>query len=206
MKEEEIENGDCGPPTRKVFFFFFLRFCRTWTKRCLITSQMRVKRVTRIHRRRMVWWCNRLTRFTLVCEVTRYRLVLVRQNLKEMESYTTFLVHYSSVCDATKFLLSMFSSHSEWNFCSWWYNILQPSRAFRTRTPTGTTNSFVKERLSICTEKIVFLRSLVIVCSNYCLQVFRSESLITNVCRLLGDSVVWLTIFKDPYIPGWSVF
>ena len=26
MKEEEIEKGDCGPPTRKVFF---LSFC--WT-------------------------------------------------------------------------------------------------------------------------------------------------------------------------------
>ena len=23
MKEEEIEKGDCGPPTRKVFFFGF---------------------------------------------------------------------------------------------------------------------------------------------------------------------------------------
>ena len=23
MKDEEIEKGDCGPPTRKVFFFFF---------------------------------------------------------------------------------------------------------------------------------------------------------------------------------------
>ena len=23
MKEEEIEKGDCGPPTRKVFFFFW---------------------------------------------------------------------------------------------------------------------------------------------------------------------------------------
>ena len=22
MKEEEIEKGDCGPPTRKVFFWF----------------------------------------------------------------------------------------------------------------------------------------------------------------------------------------
>ena len=22
MKEEELEKGDCGPPTRKVFFFF----------------------------------------------------------------------------------------------------------------------------------------------------------------------------------------
>ena len=50
MKEEEIEKGDCGPPTRKVFFFFFW-FCRTWTKRYLITSQTRVKRVSRIHHR-----------------------------------------------------------------------------------------------------------------------------------------------------------
>ena len=49
MKEEEIEKGDCGPPTRKVFFF--LRFCRTWTKRYLITSQTRVKCVSRIHHR-----------------------------------------------------------------------------------------------------------------------------------------------------------
>ena len=24
MKEEEIEKGDCGPPTRKVFFFFLV--------------------------------------------------------------------------------------------------------------------------------------------------------------------------------------
>ena len=39
MKEEETEDGDCGPP-RKVFF---LRFCWTWTKWYLITSQTRVK-------------------------------------------------------------------------------------------------------------------------------------------------------------------
>ena len=34
-----------------VFFFFcfILRFCRTWTNRCLITSQARVKRVRWIH-------------------------------------------------------------------------------------------------------------------------------------------------------------
>ena len=54
MKEEEIEKGDCGPPTRKVFFWF----CRTWTKRYLITSQTRVKRVSRIHHRtilKRVW-------------------------------------------------------------------------------------------------------------------------------------------------------
>ena len=83
MKEEEIEKGDRGPPTRKVFFWF----CRTWTKRYLITSQTRVKRVSRIHHRtilRLVRWCIRLTRLTLVCEVIRYRLVQVRQNQKKI--------------------------------------------------------------------------------------------------------------------------
>ena len=74
----------------------FFWFCRTWTKRYLITSQTRVKRVSRIHHRtialagyttgpssRMVRWCIRLTRLTLVCEVIRYRLVQVRQNQKK---------------------------------------------------------------------------------------------------------------------------
>ena len=32
---------------------------------------------------KMVRWCIRLTRLTLVCEVIRYRLVQVRQNLKK---------------------------------------------------------------------------------------------------------------------------
>ena len=63
MKGEEIEKGDCGPPTRKVFFWL----CRTWTKRYLITSQTRVTRVSRIHHRtvlRTVRWCIRLTSHT----------------------------------------------------------------------------------------------------------------------------------------------
>ena len=54
------------------FLFFFFRLCRTLTKRYLITSQMRVQRVSWIHHRtflRMVRWCIRLTRLTLVCEV-----------------------------------------------------------------------------------------------------------------------------------------
>ena len=42
MKEEEIEKGDCAPPTGKYFFHILLRW-------------------------------------TLVCEVIRYRLVHVRQ-------------------------------------------------------------------------------------------------------------------------------
>ena len=36
---------------KETSLFFFLRFCRTWTKRYLITSQTRVKRVSRIHHR-----------------------------------------------------------------------------------------------------------------------------------------------------------
>ena len=43
MKEEEIEEGHCGPPTEKSFLS---GFCRTWTKRYLIISQMRGKRVS----------------------------------------------------------------------------------------------------------------------------------------------------------------
>ena len=33
------------------YLFIFFWFCRTWTKRYLITSQTRVKRVSRIHHR-----------------------------------------------------------------------------------------------------------------------------------------------------------
>ena len=86
MKEEEIEKGDCGPPTRKVFFF--LRFCRTWTKQYLITSQTRVKRVSRIHHRTI------LTRLTLICEVIRYRFVQVRQNLKKRLAFVQFFENW----------------------------------------------------------------------------------------------------------------
>ena len=45
--------GDVHSDVHKVFFFFFFFFwfCRTWTKRYLITSQTRVKRVSRIHHR-----------------------------------------------------------------------------------------------------------------------------------------------------------
>ena len=46
-----------------MFFFFFLRFCRTWTKRYLSTSA--------------------ITRLIVVCKVNRCRLVQVRQSLKK---------------------------------------------------------------------------------------------------------------------------
>ena len=48
------------------FIFFILRFCRTW---------------------KMVRWCIRLTRFTLACEVIRYHLVQVWQNLKKKKLF-----------------------------------------------------------------------------------------------------------------------
>ena len=51
----KMEKGDCGPPSRKVFF---LIFCRTWR---------RIRHWTIL--RWMVRWCIRLTRLTLVCEV-----------------------------------------------------------------------------------------------------------------------------------------
>ena len=49
IKEEAIEKGG-GPPTRSLS----LRFCQTWTKRYLITSQTRVKRASRILHQTMV--------------------------------------------------------------------------------------------------------------------------------------------------------
>ena len=72
---------------------FFFRFCWTWTKRYLITSQTRVKRVGQIHNWTILIpvhhpWCIRLTRLTLVCEVIRCRLVQVRQNLKKKKDFS----------------------------------------------------------------------------------------------------------------------
>ena len=46
-EEEDIEKGNCGPPTQKVF----LKYCRTWIKRYLINLQTRVIRDSRIHHR-----------------------------------------------------------------------------------------------------------------------------------------------------------
>ena len=37
-----------------LWAFFFLSFCRTWTKRYLITSQTRVKHISRIHHRTII--------------------------------------------------------------------------------------------------------------------------------------------------------
>ena len=59
MTDEEIEKGDCEPPTRKV---------RRESNAFAGYTTPR--------------WCIRLTRLTLVCEVIGYCLVQVRQNLK----------------------------------------------------------------------------------------------------------------------------
>ena len=91
--KEEVKRR-CGPARNKrvfLFFYYYLRFC---------TSQTSVKRVSLIHRTilnwgwsggvsvRMVRWCIRLTILTLVCEVIRYRLVQVQQNLKKKKKNT----------------------------------------------------------------------------------------------------------------------
>ena len=70
----------------------FLRFCRTWTKRYLITSQTqtRVKRVSRMHHLTILAIYEdgpvvyRVSRLALVCEVIRYRFVQVWRNLKKI--------------------------------------------------------------------------------------------------------------------------
>ena len=66
-KTEGMEKGDYGPPTRNVV----LRICRTWAKRYQkITSQMRIQRVSRMHRPGVS-----ASHSTHVCEVIRYRSI-----------------------------------------------------------------------------------------------------------------------------------
>ena len=52
---EETLEVDTVRPSVWSSVFFYLRFYRTWTKRNLITSQTRVKRVSRIHHRTILW-------------------------------------------------------------------------------------------------------------------------------------------------------
>ena len=82
MKEEEIEKGDSGLPTRKVFFFFFEILSdlnQAVPNHLADESQTRQPDTPPDHPLRillrMVRWCIRLTCLTLVCEVIRYRLV-----------------------------------------------------------------------------------------------------------------------------------
>ena len=91
MKDGEIEKGDCGPPTRKVFFEILSDLNQAVPNHLADESQTRQPDAGRCiigHTLlRIVQWCIRLTRLTLVCEVIRYRLVEVRQNLKKEQPY-----------------------------------------------------------------------------------------------------------------------
>ena len=62
--------------------FLHLR-SETWTQWTVEAARVKVHH--RPYSLRMVRWCIRLTRLTLVCEVIRYRLVQVRQNLKKKD-------------------------------------------------------------------------------------------------------------------------
>ena len=85
MKEEEIDKGDGGPPTREVFSFFE------------ILSDLNQAVPNHLAGGRMVRWCVRLTRLTLVCKVIRYRLVQVQQNLKKKMSTLIFAMQKLSL-------------------------------------------------------------------------------------------------------------
>ena len=58
MKGEEIDKGDYGPPTRKVYFFRLLPDLNQAVS--LFSSRMRVKRVSRIHHRTSLFQCQKL--------------------------------------------------------------------------------------------------------------------------------------------------
>ena len=64
-------------------------------------------------RQRVVWWCIRRTRLTLVCEVIRYRLVQVRHNLKECE--IVLVVEYIHQSCLEKFAFAF--CHEEFTSC-----------------------------------------------------------------------------------------
>ena len=168
MKEEEIEKGDCGPPNSESLF---LRFCRTWTKRYLITLQTRVKRVSRIHHRTI------LTRLTLVCEVIRYRLVQVRQNLKKRLALVPFFENWKRFSlTVWMFLISfpyrlalshchgLFFRYLTWSdsFFLLWLSIWQGAHScLETSWENSETKSLViKDFFVFCPVSIVFCRGI----------------------------------------------
>ena len=70
----------------------FLRFCRTWTKRYLITSQTKVKRVSRIHHRTILAR-NRLSLFLpfILSFVSLPFFLNTKMKLTDVCSYNTSL-------------------------------------------------------------------------------------------------------------------
>ena len=102
--------------------FSFLRFCRISSGRSRQRGWRCIIGCTFL---RMVRWCIWLTRLTLVCEVIRYRLVQVRQNLKHKNDFSgwrpaiaflyPFLFH-SLLC-LTSFLSQYKRIRFFFNFC-----------------------------------------------------------------------------------------
>ena len=117
MKEEEIKKGDCRPPTR--FFFEILsdlnQAVPSW---------------------RMVRWCIRLTRLTLVCEVIRYRLAQVRLNLmiKKRSSVIRQNAGFEHLIHIFRFLVIQFR-------CGKRRDTIQRSRSSTLRSRSSTLRS-----------------------------------------------------------------
>ena len=86
-EEEKKEKGDCQPQTWKSFFWEFvgLDSSGTWSPRRRESNASAGCTTGPSSWDWPSWrrWCIQLTRLTLVCEVIRYRLVQVRQNLKK---------------------------------------------------------------------------------------------------------------------------
>ena len=66
-------------------------------------------------RMRMVRWCIRLMRLTLVCEVIRYRLVQVRQNLKKKRLFELAARNHLFVFHSLLRLISFLSQYKKLN-------------------------------------------------------------------------------------------
>ena len=75
--------------------FLHLR-SETWTQWTIEAARVKVHH--RPYSLRMVRWCIRLTRLTLVCEVIRYRLVQVRQNQKKKKKISKLTARHLHAC------------------------------------------------------------------------------------------------------------
>ena len=94
--------------------FLHLR-SETWTKWTIEAARVKVHH--RPYSFRMVWWCIRLTRLTLVCEVIRYHLVQVRQ-LKSKKDFSgwrpTIAFLYLFLFHSLLRLTSFLSQYKKW--------------------------------------------------------------------------------------------
>ena len=78
-------------PTKAFFFFFFFEILSYLNQavpdHLANESQTRQPDTSPDHPQKMIRWCIRLTCLTLICEVIRYRLVQVWQNLKKKKNF-----------------------------------------------------------------------------------------------------------------------